>query len=159
MKCKKAKELLLDYTDLNEAQRRSLEEHFKNCPECLKEFEGYKASLGLLQKTLTFKPPQNYWEKFSFELRSYPPLLDLKSYFQDRLDFLFSLLRTPLLGPIPAYIFSLLLLIFASFSFSSLFRSGEYNPSNLVNNLIINEGQLLSASDDGFLTIYTLSQK
>ena len=159
MKCKKAKELLLDCAELSEMQKKSLEEHFENCPECLNEYEGYKASLGLLKKTLAFKPPQNYWEKFSLELKSYPPLLNFKSYFQDKVDFLFSLLRTPLLGPIPAYVFSLLLLIFATFSFSSLFRSGEYYPSNLVNNLIINEAQFLSASDDGFITIYTVSQK
>ena len=159
MKCKKAKDFFLDYSDLSEVQKRFLHEHLKNCPECAKEFEDYKATLGLLQKTLIFKPPENYWEKFRLKLNSYPPLLELRNYLRAKLDFLFSLLQTPLLGPIPAYVFSLLLLIFAAFGFSSLSKSGGYSSRNLVNNLIIYEGQLLSASDDGFLTIYTVSQK
>lgn len=159
MKCKKVKELFLDYTDLREDQRKSVDEHLRDCPECLNEFESYRTALGLLQNNLDFKPPQNYWEKFSLDQKTYFPLFDLKNYFQDKLEYLISLLRTPLLGPIPAYVLSFLILIFVSFSFSSVLRTAGYKPSKLVSNLIINEAQFLSAHDDGLLTIYTVSQK
>ncbi|MDH4223785.1 MAG: hypothetical protein OEV55_09635 [candidate division Zixibacteria bacterium] len=159
MKCKKAKKLFLDYQDLNENQRNSLNEHFKSCPVCLEEFKGYQTALDLLQSNLTFEPPQNYWEKFNLEQSYYSKLLDLKSNILDSLEYFFSLLRTPILGPIPTYVVSLLLLIFITLSFSTVFKIGDYNRGNLANNLIINEAQFLSASDNGLLTIYTISQK
>ena len=159
MKCKKAKKLFLDYQDLNENQRNSLNEHFKSCPFCLQEFKGYKTALDMLQSNLAFDPPQNYWEKFNLEQSYYSKLLDLKSNILDSLEYFFSLLRTPILGPIPTYVVSLLLLIFITLSFSTVFKIGDYNRGNLANNLIINEAQFLSASDNGLLTIYTISQK
>ncbi len=159
MRCKKAKDFFLDYKDLSEKKRGVLDEHFKICPDCCKEFAKFKAVLGLLKKTLDFKPPENYWEGFSHKKNSAFPQSDFKGYWQEKLETLLGLLRTPLLGPVPAYVFSVLLLIFAAISFSSVFRSGAYGSGNLVNNLIIYEGQLLSAKDDGLLTIYTVSQK
>jgi len=159
MRCKKAKDFFLDYNDLSEKKKGLLKEHFKICPECFKEFEEYNAAVNLLQKTLNFKPTDNYWEDFSPKRSDAYPLLDFNSYFREKLDKLLALLRTPLLGPVPAYVFSVLLLIGAAIGFSSVFRSGTYTSSSLVNNLIIYEGQLLSAKDDGLLTIYTVSQK
>jgi hypothetical protein len=159
MKCKKAKEFLLDYADLGGDQRKSLDEHLKNCPECLKEYHSYKTALSLLQTNFTFKPPENYWEKFSLEPRSYPSVFDLKNLIRDKLELLLSLLRTPLLGPVPAYVFSFLLLIFVSFGLSSAFRSEGYRHDKLVSNLITYEGKLLSASDDGLITIYKVGTK
>jgi hypothetical protein len=159
MRCKKVKDLLLDYADLHEGQKKSVDEHLRGCPECLNEFESYRTALGLLQNNLDFNPSENYWGKFGLERKSYPSFFDLKSYFLDKMEYLLSLLRTPLLGPIPAYVFSFLILIFVSFSFSSVLRTTGYKPSKLVSNLIINEAQLLSAKDDGLLTIYTISQK
>lgn len=125
----------------------------------LQEFEDYKSALLLLLNNVAFKPPENYWQKFSLKLRSGTSLSDFKNYLQDKLDYLLSLLQAPLLGPIPGFVFSILLLIVAAVGFSSLFRSGGYPSNSLVNNLIISEGQLLSARDDGLLTIYTVSQK
>ena len=145
--------------DLNKDQKSSLNEHFRSCPACLKEFNDYQAALELLQNNLAFEPPQNYWERFSLESRRYSQIMDLKSKILDKLEYFISLLRTPLLGPIPAYAFSFLLLIFITLSFSSVFKFGNYKRSNLVSNLIINEAQFLSAYDDGLLTIYTISQK
>ena len=77
MKCKKAKELFLDYLDLNKDQKSSLNEHFRSCPACLKEFNDYQAALELLQNNLAFEPPQNYWEKFSLGSRRYSQIMDL----------------------------------------------------------------------------------
>ena len=159
MRCKKAKDFFLDYKDLGEEKKRFLKEHFKICPECLREFEEYNTALNLLQKALDFKPPDNYWEGFNLKKSVAYPLFDFRSYLREKLDKLLALLRTPLLGPVPAYVFSVLLLIGAAIGFSSVFRSGTYTSSSLVNNLIIYEGQLLSAKDDGLLTIYTVSQK
>src|SRR3989304_4899448 len=149
MRCKKAKDFFLDYNDLSEKKKGFLKEHFKICPECLKEFEEYNAALNLLQKTLDFKPSDNYWEGFSPKKSVAYPLFDLKSYLREKLDKLSALLRTPLLGPVPAYVFSVLILIGAAIGFSSMLRSGTYSSGSLVNNLIIYEGQLLSAKDDG----------
>ncbi len=159
MRCKKAKEFLLDYADLGGERRKSLDEHLKNCPECLREYQSYKTALSLLQNNFSFKPPENYWEKFSLEPRSYPSILDLKSWIRDKWELLSSLLRTPLWGPIPTYVFSFLLLIFVGLGLSSAFRSEGYRHNKLVSNLIIYEGKLLSASDDGFVTIYKVSTK
>ena len=159
MRCKKAKDFFLDYDELNEKKKGLLREHFKICPECLKEFEEYKAALGLLEKSLDFKPPDNYWEGFSPKKGGTYPLFDFSSYLREKLDKLLALLRMPLVGPVPAYVFSVLILLGAAIGFSSVFRSGTYPSGSLVNNLIIYEGQLLSAKDDGLLTIYTVSQK
>lgn len=159
MRCRKAKVFFLDYQDLNKEQKRLLEEHFKICPECFKEFEEYNAALNLLKKTLDFSPPEGFWQGFSPKNSTSFPLFDFKNYLREKLDALLSLLRTPLLGPVPAYVFSVLIFIGAAIGFSSIFRTGTYSSGSLVNNLIIYEGQLLSAKDDGLLTIYTVSQK
>jgi len=159
MRCKKGKDFFIDYKDLNEEKKRFFKEHFEICPECLKEFEEYNAALGLLQKALDFKPPANYWEGFSLKKSVAYPLFDFRSHLREKLDKFLALLRTPLLGPVPAYVFSVLLLICAAIGLSSVFRAGGYSSGSLVNNLIIYEGQLLSAKDDGLLTIYTVSQK
>jgi hypothetical protein len=159
MRCKKAKDFFLDFKDLNEEKKRLLKEHFKICPECLRDFEEYNATLDLLQKTLDFEPPDNYWEGFGPKRNTAFPLFDVKSYLREKMETLLALLRTPLLGPIPAYAFSVLLLICAAIGFTTAFRAGTYSSGKLVNNLIIYEGQLLSAKDDGLLTIYTVSQK
>ncbi len=159
MRCKKAKDFILDYQDLSDTDKRFLQEHLDSCPECSREFEDYKAALLLLLNSVSFKPPENYWQKFGLKLRSSSFFSDLKIGLQERLDYLLSLLRAPLLGPIPGYVFSLIVLAVAAVGFSSLFGSGRYPSHSLVNNLIISEGQLLSAKDDGLLTIYTVSQK
>lgn len=159
MRCKKAKVFFLDYKELSEEKKKLLEEHFKICPDCLKEFEEYNAALGLLKKTLHFEPPKDYWKDFIPRKKSTWQRFNFIDYLGEKLDLFSGLLRTPVLGPVPAYVFSVLLLLVAAVGVSSAFRTGSYSSGSLVNNLIIYEGQLLSAKDDGLLTIYTVSQK
>lgn len=159
MDCRKAEKLILSFADLTPAERATLEEHLKVCPFCAKEFDFYRNSLTLMKKVLSFDVPEDYWSEYE---KSLTPRLSSVSphrkWLKDRLESVVQFLRVPLLGPVPAFVFSLIIL---AFLFIGLYPSFVQHKSSQTfkNNLIIFEGQLLSSNDDGRMTIYSMGKR
>ncbi len=60
------KELISSYIDgeLNETQRKSVENHLKECPECQKEFEEMRRLEEVMGQMELKKPPRETWQVY-----------------------------------------------------------------------------------------------
>jgi len=159
MDCKKAEKLIISFTDLAPAQKVTLEKHLKICPFCAKEFDFCQNSLKLMRKVFSFDVPEDYWEKYQ---KSLSPRLSrvsrqkklLKSKFESLVQFL----KTPLLGPVPTFVFSLIILAFLFVGLYPAFTPGKSSES-FKNNLVIYEEESLNSMDDGQMTIYSMGKR
>jgi len=159
MDCKKAEKLILSFTDLTPSERADLEGHVKSCPFCAKEFDFYQNSLKLMKKVLSFDVPQDYWREYEMSLTPrLSPASPRRAWWKDRLESLVQFLRVPLLGPVPTFVFSLIILVFL---FIGLYPSFVQDKSahSFKNNLVIFDGQLLSSNDDGRMTTYSMGKR
>ena len=149
---------MVNYADLDEPQRKRLEEHFKACPECLSEFHLHQSSLNLVKEVINFEETEDFWQDYQVDVRRKIPSPPLWQKLSGKMESLAGLIKTPLFGPIPAYIFSVLLLLFLAVGlYPTLFLSEH--PEGFDNNLVVYEGELLSAIDDGGVTIYTVGSR
>ncbi len=159
MDCKKAENLILSFTDLPSSERASLEGHLKICPFCTKEFDFYQNSLKLMKRVLSFDVPENYWDEYEKSLS--PRLSSIspqKKWLEDSFESLVQFLKVPLLGPVPAFVFSLIILAFLFIGLYPTFIQDK-SSGGFKNNLIIFEGELLSSNDNGKMTIYTMEKR
>ena len=159
MDCKKAEKLIISFTDLTRTQKAALEKHLETCPFCAKEFDFCQNSLKLMKKVLSFDVPEDYWEEYQ---RSLSPRLSrvsrqkefLKSSFESVIQFL----KTPLLGPVPTFVFSLVILAFLFVGLYPAFTQSK-SSKDFKNNLVINEEESLNSMDNGHLTIYSMGKR
>lgn len=158
MKCRKVRKEIVNYADLDESQKERLDEHLKSCPDCLSEFRLQKSSLNLVKEVISFDQPEEFWQDYQVDLRRKIPSPPLWQRFMGRMDNLASLIKTPLFGPIPAYVFSAVLLFFLAVSLYPALTSLK-KSEGFDSNLVVYEGELLSAIDDGGATIYTVGSR
>jgi hypothetical protein len=155
MKCRKVRKAIVNYADLNESQRDGLDEHLKSCPDCLSEFHLQQESLSLVKKIIDFERPEDFWQDYEVDVRrkiSPPPLWQK---LLGKMENVASLIKTPLFGPIPAYVLSAVFLLFLAAGLYPTLSSSK-GAKDLDSNLVVYEGELLSAVDDGGVTIYTV---
>lgn len=159
MDCKKAENLIVSFTDLTPSQRAELEKHLKICPYCAKEFDFCQNSIKMMKKVLAFDVPQNYWDELK---KSLSPRLSVaepqKKSWKDKFEPLIEFLMTPLLGPVPTFVFSIVVLGFLLIGLYPTFTQSKASQG-FKNNLIIYEGELLSSMDNGKLTIYSMGKR
>jgi len=159
MDCKKAEKLIISFTDLTTAQKAALEQHLEVCPFCAKEFDFCQNSLKLMRKILSFDVPEHYWEEYQ---KSLSPRLSRvsrqKKLLKSKLESLLQFLKTPVLGPVPTFVFSLIILVFL---FAGLYPAFVQDKSSrsFKNNLVIYEGESLNSMDNGQLTIYSMGKR
>lgn len=149
---------MVNYADLDEPQRKRLEEHFKACPECLSEFHLHQGSLNLVKETINFEEPEDFWQDYQVDVTRRIPPLPLWQRLLGKMENLTSLIKTPLFGPIPAYVFSAVLLLFLAAGLYPALSPSKHSES-FENNLVVYEGELLSTIDDGVVTIYTVGNR
>lgn len=155
MKCRKAKKLILSYAELDLPSKTRLDEHLESCPHCSSEFSFHQNSISFLREVFSLENAEDLWEDYQVNLkrRIGPP--PFWSRVWTKVEGLTSLFRTPVLGPVPAYVFSFALIALLTLSlYPGIFSSK--NVEGFKNNLVVYEGELLSAVDDGGVTIYTL---
>ncbi len=158
MKCRKVRKAIVNYADLDEPQRNRLDEHLKSCPDCLSEFHLHQKSLSLVKEIINFERPEDFWQDYEVDVRrkiSPPPLWQK---LLGRMENVASLIKTPLFGPIPAYVLSAVFLLFLAAGLYPALSSSE-GAKDLDSNLVVYEGELLSAIDDGGVTIYTVGTR
>ncbi len=158
MKCRKALNLVCGYADLDLPQKERLDEHLQTCPDCSREFNLHQSSMQLLKEIIHFEESEDFWKDYQVDVKTKIPSIPLWLRLWTGAEQWINLIRTPLLGPIPAYAFSAAVVILLALSL----LSGVLSPQRAEafnNNLVVYEGGLLSAVDDGGVTIYTLKSK
>jgi len=155
MKCRKAKKLILSYAELDSPLKKRLDEHLVSCPQCSHEFSFHQKSINLLKDVINFQESKDFWEGYQVDLKRKIPPSPFWSRVWTKMEGLTSLFRTPVLGPVPAYVFSFTVLALLTLSLYPGFFSSK-NVEGFKNNLVVYEGELLSAVDDDGVTIYTL---
>jgi hypothetical protein len=158
MKCRKVKKAIVNYADLNEPQRERVDGHLKSCPDCLSEFQLHQKSLNLVKEIISFDRPEDFWQDYQVDLRRKIPSLSLWRKFLGKTEDFASLIKTPLFGSIPTYAFSALLLLFLAAGLYPTLSSSK-RAEGFDGNLVIYEGELLSAIDDGGVTIYRVGTR
>jgi hypothetical protein len=158
MKCRKAQKLIFCYAELGSSQKRRLDQHFKSCPYCSHEFSLNQRSIGFLKEVVSFEESQDFWKDYRVNLQVRVPSASLPSRVWARVEALTSLFRTPVLGPVPAYVFSFVLIALLTVGLYPDFLSSG-NAKGFSNNLVAYEGELVSAMDDGVETIYTFASR
>ena len=158
MKCRKAKKLILSYAELDPPLKKRLDEHLLSCPHCSYEFSSHLSSINLLKEVISFEESKDFWEGYQVNLKRKIAPTPLWSRLWTKVEGLTSLFRTPVLGPVPAYVFSFAMIVLLTLSLYPGFFSSK-NAKVFKNNLVAYEGELLSAVDDGGVTIYTLGSR
>jgi hypothetical protein len=158
MKCRKVRKAIVNYADLDEPQRKRLDEHFKSCPDCLSEFHLHQSSLNLVKAVTNFEETEDFWRDYQVDVGRKIPPTPLWQKLLGGMENLASLIKTPLFGPIPAYVFSVVLLLFLVLGvYPDLFPSKHSEAFD--NNLVVYEGELLSAVDYDGVTVYTVGSR
>lgn len=158
MKCRKVKKAIVNYVDLDFSQKKRLDEHLNSCPECFSESQLHQSSLNLVKEVINFEAPEGFWQDYQVDVKrkiSSPPLWRT---LLGKMENLTSLIKTPLFGPIPAYVFSAILLLFLALGLYPTLSSSKGSPG-FDSNLVVYEGELLSAVDEGGVTIYTVGNR
>jgi len=155
MKCRRAKKLILSYAELNSPLKKRLDEHLVSCHQCSYEFSLHLKSINLLKEVISFEESKDFWEGYQVNLKRKISPIPFWSRAWRKMERLTSLIRTPILGPIPAYVFSFALIALLTLSLYPDFLSSK-KTEGFSNNLVVYEGELLSAVDEQGVTIYTL---
>jgi hypothetical protein len=158
MKCRKAKRAIVNYADLDQSQKKRLDEHLNSCPECLSEFHLHQNSLNLVKEVINFEQPEDFWQDYQVDVKRKIPSSPLWQKLLGEMENLTSLVKTPLFGPIPAYVLSAVLLLFLAVGLYPALSTSKH-PESFDNNLVVYEGELLSVVDEGGVTIYTVGNR
>ena len=155
MKCRKAKKLIFSYAELNPPLKEMLDDHARSCPRCSYELALHLKSMSLLKEGSHFEESAEFWKDYRVDVkrRILPP--PLWSRVRTKVERLTGLFRTPILGPVPAYVLSFALIAVLTLSLFPGFLSSS-SAEGFRNNLVVYEGGLLSAIDDDGVTVYTL---
>lgn len=155
MKCKKVLKLVCCYADLDLPQKERLDEHLQSCPDCSREFSLQQNSLQWLKESTSFEESEDFWKDYQVDVKTRIPPTPWWKKLRTDVEQWVSLISTPILGPIPAYVISFVVVILLALSLLPGFLSPQ-RAEAFTNSLVIYEGGLLSAMDDGGVTIYTL---
>jgi len=155
MKCRKAKKLIFSYAELDPRLREMLDAHAESCPRCSYELALHLKSMNLVKEGVHFEESADFWKDYRVDVRRriLPP--SLWSRVRAKAERLTGLFRTPVLGPVPAYVLSFALIALLTIGLFPGFLSSS-SAKTFSNNLVVYEGGLLSAIDDDGVTVYTL---
>jgi len=158
MKCRKVQKLIYGYAELDPPKKERLEEHLQACPDCSHEFTLHQNYTDVLKKIIHFEESTDFWNDYQVDLKMkiYTPAWWKRAW--TKMEEFTSLVMTPILGPLPAYVFSFVIVALLAFSLYSGLLSTK-TAQAFSNNLVVYEGDLLSSVDDGGVTIYTLGGK
>jgi len=156
MKCRKARSLILSYAELAFRQKKRLDEHLSSCSHCSHEFFAYLKSIDLCKEAVCFEESNDFWSDYRVNLdrRIAPP--PVWSRVWTKVEGAASLLLTPVLGPVPAYVFSVFLIALLTLGFySSLFATGPV--VRFKNDMVAQELEVRGAFDDGQYSHYIVA--
>ena len=156
MRCQKAKKMINGYAELDRASRRDLDSHIAGCPSCQKELELHKASVNLFKQAMAFEEGNISWAGFVDQLPLGSQGISWFGLIKQKLSNLIQLISTPLWGPVPASVFSLILILAVGFGAYSTLTKRE---ALVLKNIVVYDKEYLSSLDDGEKTVYLVSQR
>ncbi len=156
MKCRKARKLILSYAELDPSLKKRLDEHISSCPQCAREFSLNQESISLLKQYASFEESRGFWEGYQVDLRRKIDSPPLWSRARRRIEEIAGLIRTPVFGAVPVYVFSVVLIALLTLGFLAPL-TGARNVARFENNLVPNRAEVRGAFDDGEHTIYVVS--
>jgi hypothetical protein len=155
MKCKKVLKLVCCYADLDLPQKKRLDEHLQSCPDCSREFSLQQNSMQFLKEIIHFEESEDFWKDYQVDLKTRIPPTPWWGRLRTEVEQWASLIRTPILGQVPAYVLSFVVVILLALSLLPGLLSPQ-RAEAFTNCLVVYEGGLLSTVDDGGVTIYSL---
>ncbi len=156
MKCRKACKLIVSYAELLSHQKKRLDEHLSSCPHCSREFSLYLKSIDLCKEAVCFEESKDFWSDYRINLNSKIASSPVWSRLWTKVEGIASLFRTPVLGPVPAYIFSVFLIALLTLGlYSSLFVTGHV--AGFKNDMVAQELEVRGAFDDGQFSHYIVA--
>lgn len=155
MKCRKAKKLIFSYAELDPHSKEMLDDHVESCPHCSHELALHLKSMNLLKEGIHFEESADFWKDYRVDVKRKILPSSLWNRVQTKVERLTGLFGTPILGPVPAYVFSFALIAVLTISLFPGFLSSS-SAEGFSNNLVVYEGGLFSAIDDDGVTVYTL---
>lgn len=155
MKCRKVLKLVCCYADLDLPQKKRLDEHLQSCPDCSREFTLHQNSSQWLKESTNFEESEDFWKDYQVDVKTRIPPTPWRRRLRAEVEQWASLIRTPILGPVPAYVLSFVVVVLLALSLLPGFLSPQ-RAEAFTNSLVVYEGGLLSTVDDGGVTIYSL---
>jgi len=155
MKCRKARRLIPSYAELVSRHRKSLDEHLLSCPHCSREFSSYLKSIDLCKEAVCFEESKDFWGDFWVNLNLRIDPSPLWSRIWTKVESSAGLFRTPIWGPVPAYIFSVFLIVLLSLGlYSSLIATQRM--VTFKNDMVNHELEVRGTFDDGEYSHYVV---
>lgn len=161
MNCKRAKKLLLLHGELPKASQQELNLHLQSCNHCTQEFRALQNSVQLCRAGLKEEEPKElwsgYWERLSRRLHK-PSFTEI---WGQRVKSGLGLVSRSVWGPVPAYavVAAVLLLSIVIWPISKSDRTRLAGSSPSANSLVVSQGELVSATSQGSVTVYLVARR
>jgi hypothetical protein len=155
MKCRKACKLIPSYAELPSHQKKSLDEHLSSCPRCSLVFSSYLKSINLCKETVCFEESKEFWSDYQVNLNLPVFAAPLWSRIWTMVEGVAGLVRTPILGPVPAYVFSVFLIVLLTFGLYP--RLFSQPVGSFKNDMVAQELEVRGAPDDGQYSRYIVA--
>jgi hypothetical protein len=156
MKCRKARRLIPSYAELVSGQKKKLDEHLSSCPGCSHEFSSYLKSIDLCKETICFEESKDFWGDFRVNPNARIDASPLWSRLWAKVEGATGLFRTPVLGPVPAYIFSVVVIVLLWLGlYSSLIATQRM--VTFRNDIVTHEWEVRGTFDDGEYSHYIVA--
>jgi hypothetical protein len=156
MKCRKACKLIPSYAELPSHQKKSLDEHLSSCPHCSLVFSSYLKSISLCKETVCFEESKDFWSDYQVNLSRPVVPTPLWSRIWTMVERVAGLFRTPVLGPVPAYIFSVFLIALLTLGLYPRLFSTQ-TVGSFKNDMVAQELEVRGAPDDGQYSHYIVA--
>jgi hypothetical protein len=148
MKCRKARKLILSYAELSFLRKKRLDDHLSSCLNCSREFSSYLKSIDLCKEASCFEESKDFWSDYRIDLDRKIAKLPIWSRIWTRVEGVAGYFLTPVLGPVPAYIFSFLLIALLTIGlYPTLFATEPMG--SFKNDMVAQELEVRGAFDDG----------
>jgi hypothetical protein len=156
MKCRKARRLIPSYAELVSGQKKRLDEHLSSCPGCSREFSSYLKSIDLFKQASSFEESKDFWGGFWVNLNARIDPSPLWSRLWAKAEGVAGIFRTPVLGPVPAYIFSVFVILLLSLGlYSSLAATGRM--VTFRSDIVTHDLEVRGTFDDGEYSHYVVA--
>jgi hypothetical protein len=159
MKCRKAQRLIFSYAELSSSQKKRLDEHVKSCRHCSHEFSLNQRSMSFVKEAVSFQESGDFWKDYRVNLERPIPSTSLLSRIWTKVEALTTIFGTPVLGPVPGYVFSFVLIALVTVSLYADFLSAKNNAQRFSNDLVPYGVELVSSADNGAETIYVFASR
>jgi hypothetical protein len=115
--------------------------------------------MSFVKEAVSFQESGDFWKDYRVNLERPIPSASLLSRIWTKVEALTTIFGTPLLGPVPGYVFSFVLIALVTVSLYADFLSAKNNAQRFSNDLVPYGVELVSSADNGAETIYVFASR